>query len=793
MPTFNGDGAANVLTGGVGADVISGFGGGDTLNGGDGDDIIYGHSQGASGAITSTAFVTGIASPVAASYTSADAGFLYVVEKDSGIIWRINEATGARTTFLDIPQGDFTRDGERGVLGLAFHPDYASNGRFFVFMTDAEGDLQVREYTRSAGDPAVANTASTLVIEVPKQTGQSNHNGGWIGFSPVDGYLYITIGDGGGAGDPNNFSQNTDVLLGKILRIDVNSDGFPADTARNYAIPANNPFVGVAGADEIWAYGVRNPWRLAFDPRNGDLYIADVGQGAREEIDYLASGAGGRNFGWRIMEGTLPFNPGPPGTPQPGDPSLTLPIYDYSRSLGASVTGGEVYVGNNAGFVGQYVFADFITNRLFSLSVANGAAVDVTLRTSQVTGAQLSSVTDFVTGANGVLYAIGIGGTVWRLTPQLGAEDVADTLNGGAGNDVMYGSAGNDSLNGGSGVDAAGYSIASTSATWIRNPNGTWTVTAGAEGVDTLASVEVLNFTDRNVVLDNAFRTFSGDGTSDLLWRNANTGAAAIWEMSGSIQTNAFIAGGAPSEWSILGTGDFSGDGRDDIIWRNTTTTAVAVWANGSGTAASIITGVPGNWQFQGVGDFNFDGRDDFVWRNSNDGAVAVWLMDGNTIASQSIVSAAPAAWAIAGIGDFDGDGRDDILLRNTDGTMARWTTDGVTQTGAAIIGSVPTSWQVQGIGDFDGDGRADILFRNTSDGGLAMWRMNGNATLGTQMIGGAPLSWSIANVGDYNGDGRDDILWHNTDGTVSLWTMNGFTVQNQAIVATVPTEWGLI
>ncbi|MCX7357838.1 MAG: M57 family metalloprotease [Alphaproteobacteria bacterium] len=392
--------------------------------------------------------------------------------------------------------------------------------------------------------------------------------------------------------------------------------------------------------------------------------------------------------------------------------------------------------------------------------------------------------------ARGAIIENGIGGAGNDL---ITGNAVANSLRGNAGDDRLVGGVGNDALNGGGGIDIAGYSLASSSGSWARNPDGTWTVTAGAEGVDTLTGVEVLNFTDRNVVLDNAFRTFTGDGTSDLLWRNANTGAVAVWQVSGATQTNAYIAGGAPGEWSILGTGDFSGDGRDDIIWRNTTTTAVAVWADGSGTAASIITGVPGNWQFQGVGDFNFDGRDDFVWRNTNDGAVAVWLMNGNTIANQAIVSAAPAAWNIAGIADFDGDGRDDILLRNTDGTVARWTTDGVTQTGAAIVGSAPSNWQIQGVGDFNGDGRADILFRNTSDGGLAMWQMNGNATLGVQMVGGAPLSWSIANVGDYNGDGRDDILWHNTDGTVALWTMNGFTVQNQAIVANVPTEWGLI
>lgn len=206
-------------------------------------------------------------------------------------------------------------------------------------------------------------------------------------------------------------------MQGKLIRIDVDhGDAFPSDPNRNYSIPTNNPFVGVAGADEIWAYGLRNPWRLAFDPRNGDIYIADVGQSAREEIDYLHDGEGGVNFGWRVMEGNLPYNPGGPGTPQPGDPSLRLPIFDYPRTVGTTVTGGEIYTGANTGFVGQYVFADFGINRFFTLSVANGAAVDPTDRTSQITGSLPNSVVEFVTGTDGRLYAIGIGGSVWLLT-----------------------------------------------------------------------------------------------------------------------------------------------------------------------------------------------------------------------------------------------------------------------------------------------------------------------------------------------------------------------------------------
>ncbi len=461
---LQGNAGADNISGGDGDDTISGGAGGDTIDGGNGNDTLYGFGAGASGAIVTSVAASGINVPVAATSIPSDPGKLYVVEKDTGVIWRLDPGTGQRTVFLDIDQSAFATGDERGVLGLAFHPDYATNGRFFVFMTDPQGDLQVREYHRSSGNPNVADAASTLVIEIPHSQ-FANHNGGWIGFSPTDGYLYISTGDGGSGGDPNNNAQNLNSLLGKILRVDVNNgDAFPADATHNYAIPASNPFVGVAGADEIWAYGLRNPWRIAFDPRNGDLYIADVGQSAREEVDYHAVGAAaGANYGWRIMEGTLPYNPGPAGTPQPGDPSLVSPIFDYGRTVGTTVAGGEVYVGASAGFVGQYVFADFGSDRLFSLSVVNGHAVDAIDRTSQIVGPALDFVTDFVSGTDGALYALGLFGTIWRVDFAPGAEDGNDTINGGAGNDIINGGAGADILSGDAGNDVIYWDVADTS------------------------------------------------------------------------------------------------------------------------------------------------------------------------------------------------------------------------------------------------------------------------------------------------------------------------------------------
>ncbi|MEQ1489391.1 MAG: PQQ-dependent sugar dehydrogenase [Terricaulis sp.] len=787
--TYTGDELVDVADGGDGDDVLSGFGGADTLNGGNGNDTLYGHSAGATNTIVSSVFVSGLNTPVAATSTPADPGFLYVMEKGTGVIWRIDTASGARTTFLDIPQSEFTSDGERGALGLAFHPDYATNGRFFVYLTDAQGDIQIREYSRS-GNPAVANTSWSLVTEIARNPANNNHNGGWIGFSPEDGYLYFATGDGGGAGDPNNNAQNLDSLLGKLIRIDVDvSDQFPSDPNRNYGVPGDNPFVGVAGADEIWAYGLRNPWRITFDQRNGDIYIADVGQSAREEIDYLANGQGGVNFGWRIMEGNLPYNPGGPGTPQPGDPILRPPVFDYPRTVGTTVTGGEVYTGSNAGFVGQYVFADFGSNRFFTLSVVNGAAVDPTDRTSQMTGALPSSVVDFVTGTDGRLYAIGIGGTVWLLTPGVGAEDVADTLNGGAGNDLLVGGAGNDILNGGADVDTARYAISSSSASWHRNQDGSWTVTAGAEGTDTVTGVEYLDFTDRDVFLGSAARTFTGDGASDLLLQNVN-GGLSLWYVN---QNGASVqyANGLPTApgWTVEGTGDLNGDGRDDIVFRNGATGDMSLWQmNGQAISPASLGNVGAAWSVAGIGDLNGDTRDDIVWRNSN-GDLNIWFMNGAVVSGASLGNVS-SNWVIEALGDFNGDGRDDMLWRNNStGAASIWFMNGAAVT-AAGFASVGAPWQVAGTGDFNGDGRDDIFWRNASTGDVSLWMMNGSSI--TSAAGfGLSTAWQQEGVGDYNADGRDDLLWRNSaTGDIVAWYMNGGVISGQLYVGNLTPDW---
>jgi glucose/arabinose dehydrogenase len=295
---------------------------------------------------------TGLPTPVSITHAGDGSGRLFIVLQEGRIL--IHD--GARvlpTPFLDLGSKVSSCAGgcgERGLLGLAFHPDYAANGRFFVHYTNRAGHTQVVRYQVSA-DPNVANARSgRTILRVPQPF--ANHNGGQLQFGP-DGYLYIGLGDGGSAGDPGNRAQNRRNLLGKILRLNVNGRA-------RYTIPPDNPFVGDRGVRrEVWALGLRNPWRFSFDRLTGDLYIADVGQNIWEEVNFQPAGSlGGENYGWRLMEGNHCFNP----AANCDDGSLTPPVAEYDHTLGCSVTGGYVYRGSAVpNLAGSYLYGDFCT------------------------------------------------------------------------------------------------------------------------------------------------------------------------------------------------------------------------------------------------------------------------------------------------------------------------------------------------------------------------------------------------------------------------------------------------
>jgi glucose/arabinose dehydrogenase len=344
--------------------------------------------------IALTRITGGLASPLGI-VSAGDSRLFIVQQRGTIVIW-----DGTRilpTPFLDIGGLVSSSGNERGLLGLAFHPQYASNGLFFVYYTAAgSGDVTIARYSVLASNRDRADVASGAVLLTISHSEFANHNGGQLQFGP-DGYLYAGVGDGGSAGDPHNHGQDLGQLLGKILRIDV--DHPP------YAIPPTNPFASHPGArGEIWAYGLRNPWRFSFDRDTADLWIADVGQDKYEEVDLQpATSGGGEDYGWRLMEGMHCFNPST-NCPTAG---LTLPILEYTHGFGCSITGGYRYRGARFPRLrGSYFYGDYCSGRIWGAAQANGAW------TSRVMLSTSLAISTFGEDANGELYLADIDGGV---------------------------------------------------------------------------------------------------------------------------------------------------------------------------------------------------------------------------------------------------------------------------------------------------------------------------------------------------------------------------------------------
>ncbi|GGG57420.1 PQQ-dependent sugar dehydrogenase [Epilithonimonas arachidiradicis] len=304
-------------------------------------------------------FVSGISNSVEIVASPTSDNRLFVVQQ-SGTIKIVNEnGTVVPDNFLNI-SNLITFGGERGLLGLAFHPQFSTNRYFFVYYNNLQGDIRVSRFTANSSNPNTADPSSEkILLTIPKPF--TNHNGGSIHFG-ADGYLWISTGDGGSGGDPNNNAQNKNSLLGKMLRIDVNSDNA-------YNIPPDNPFVGSEGADEIWAYGLRNAWKFSFDRITNQVWIADVGQGEIEEINRVSATTPGINYGWRCYEGNDPYNT----TGCPNASTMTFPIAQYDHSGGkCSITGGYLYRGNlYTDLIGKYVFADYCSGQIGVMDTSN--------------------------------------------------------------------------------------------------------------------------------------------------------------------------------------------------------------------------------------------------------------------------------------------------------------------------------------------------------------------------------------------------------------------------------------
>jgi glucose/arabinose dehydrogenase len=356
-----------------------------------------------------TQVAAGFDRPLFVASEPADARRLYVVEQ-TGRIQIVDNGIVLNQPFLDVsaivPQA--SGGDEYGLLGLALHPDFAQNGRFFIYYTrDSPYGFVVAEYRRSSNDPNVADPSSgseVLTIEESEAPLYGNHNGGMLAFGP-DGYLYVGVGDGGSADDPNGNGQNIDRRLGKILRFDVENPQAPP--AGN--LPGGNPY--------IWDYGLRNPWRFSFDRCTGDLYIGDVGQGTWEEINIELAGQGHNNYGWNVMEGMDCFQP-PQGCSMDG---LTLPVVQHNHQTGEgeSITGGYVYRGNAIPALrGTYLYADFANLWIKTLVWKDGSLISQGDLTDDLQSGNLEGIASFGEDAAGELYVVDLGGVIFRIQPE---------------------------------------------------------------------------------------------------------------------------------------------------------------------------------------------------------------------------------------------------------------------------------------------------------------------------------------------------------------------------------------
>lgn len=378
--------------------------------------------------LASELVASGFSNPVHLTAPKGDYSRLFIVEQYAGQIQILKNGAKLTTPFVTVTGVQVSS--EQGLLGLAFHPNYQSNGYFYVNYTSSpNGDTVIARYKVSAGNPDVADPASkTVILTLPQPF--ANHNGGSLAFGP-DGYLYIGLGDGGSGNDPLGNAQNLGSLLGKMLRIDVDHPQAP----KNYGIPPTNPFVNVLGARaEIWAYGLRNPWRFSFDRLTNDLWIADVGQSASEEVNIqLASSTGGENYGWVDFEGTVPTGLGS------GSGSFVAPIYEYLHWMlpGCAIIGGNVYRGVAIPDLrGTYFFADWCKSRIYSFEYVNGAVTNFINRTDELASPDdsyfIGPISAFGEDADGEIYILDyLGGEIFRIIPKTGGLTGIETFGTG--------------------------------------------------------------------------------------------------------------------------------------------------------------------------------------------------------------------------------------------------------------------------------------------------------------------------------------------------------------------------
>jgi len=755
---------------------------------------------------------SGLAGPVAIANAGDGSLRLFIVEQ-AGTIRILSGGQVLSTPFLNIT-GKVLSGGEQGLLGLAFDPNYKTNGFFYVFYTSRPaGEVTIARYHVTA-DPNVADAQSELVLKTQAHASFANHNGGALAFGP-DGCLYAGIGDGGGGGDPDGNGQNLGTLLAKIIRINK-TDGAPCAAA------PGNPFVNTPGArGEIWALGLRNPWRITFDRQTGDLFIADVGQGAREEVNFQPPGVAGRNYCWKAKEGTAIFD----STVQCTAGVPADPILEYDHAAGkCSITGGYRYRGSQfATLAGTYFYGDFCTGIIWGARL-NGS----TWTTTQLIDTTLS-ISTFGEDEAGEIYVADLsGGTIHHLVAPNALQvspaanvNVAGTQGGPfAPASFTYAlSVTSGSVNYSTAIQfdpgvpgwltiTAGSGTATTAPT-----NVTFAVNAAANGLGAGTYNAAITFTNttsggtqgRTAMLQitarlpdaptcplaSSLSDFGGDGRSDLLFRRTD-GQMILYQMNGLQIASSQPVGAVGTDWILTASADFNGDGKADMLFRHTDGTLLMYLMNGAQVLTAAPLGAIGtDWEFIGAEDFNGDGKADMLFRRSSDGMLALYLMNGLQVAAAQLIGAVGTDWRVRGVRDFNGDGRADLLFRRLgDGMLALYLMNGFQVAEAALLGAVGTDWALLGARDFNGDGRADMLFRR-SDGTLLLYLMDGFRVVTAQVIGAVGPDFSLMGLGDLNGDGRADMVFRrSSDGMLTGYLMNGSQVVAATLLGAIGTDW---
>ncbi len=756
--------------------------------------------------------VSGLSQPVAFIQDPTDPSVQLIVEKGGRI--RVLKAGAVQAAdFLDL-SALVSHGQEQGLLGLAFAPDYASSRRVYVDFTDLQGRTVIARFLRSFADPLTADPASRFDLRWPG--GQryivqpyANHNGGTVRFGP-DGFLYIGMGDGGSANDPGNRAQDPNTLLGKMLRIDVSVDASDPD---GYRIPPDNPFVDadpVAAPGEIWDFGVRNPWKFSFDDPSrggtGALFIGDVGQGRREEVDIEPAAAGGRNYGWRIREGLIA------GEALPVLPAAFLPlidpVFDYTHSVGQAVTGGFVYRGTrlDASYVGRYFFGDYVSGKLMSMAVdydmsGEASSAGVVDHTTELGGPTvIGNLSSIDVDGDGELYLVDLRGSIRRVEPG-----AVLTLSVAGAGSLTAAPAGFTCTTSCSRTVVAGSVLALQAV-----PAQGWTFAGWNGDADcldgrlTLSSARTCSatFLPRLAVRPPSRVDFNDDGRADVFAYQAMTGAWTM-DLTGTAGSAGSLHGAWHAGWTIR-PADFNGDGLTDLfLYDQVTGQWFRALRNQAGDFSYVTSFWPAGLDVRTL-DLDGDGRTDVFRYDPASGewgrcltptagdfvcSVGVWApgfdvhvaeLDGNHDADLFLYDPLTGAWLWAvndgvsgwmtmpgvwrdrwqvSIGDFNADGRADVFLYDPDSGQWFICTNARTRF-TYVTGVWAPGWTVS-LADFDGDGRSDVFLYNRMTGEWSQ-AINGGGGF-TYATGLWAPGWQVQ-IADLNGDLRSDVLLYLAD-----------------------------